>query len=105
MAYGSPAAPEEGRAAKGGPSRATANGGQTWTRVSTVGVSDALFDVWFAARDTGWAVGAAGLVVRTFDRGATWQSFRLPTAFALRGVAFDGTRDGWAVGTGGVIAG
>lgn len=89
----------------GGTILRTANGGQTWTRVTTVGVSDALFDVWFATPDTGWAVGAAGLVVRTFDRGATWQSIRLPTAFALRGVAFDGTRDGWAVGAGGVIAG
>jgi photosystem II stability/assembly factor-like uncharacterized protein len=89
----------------GGTVMRTVNGGQSWARITTVGVSDALFDVWFATPDTGWAVGAAGLVVRTFDRGATWQSIRLPTAFALRGVAFDGTRDGWAVGAGGIVAG
>jgi photosystem II stability/assembly factor-like uncharacterized protein len=83
----------------------TMDGGQGWTRLTNVGVGDALFGVRFATPDTGWVVGGTGLVLRTFDRGASWQSFRVPTAFALHGVAFSGTRDGWVVGAGGVIAG
>jgi photosystem II stability/assembly factor-like uncharacterized protein len=44
-------------------------------------------------------------VLRTFDRGASWSAFRIPTSLALNSVSFFGTRDGWAVGGGGVIAG
>jgi photosystem II stability/assembly factor-like uncharacterized protein len=83
----------------------TVNGGQSWSRLTNVGVGDALMDVCFATPDTGWVVGGSGLILRTFDRGASWQALRLPTAFILTWVSFSGTADGWAVGGGGVIAG
>jgi len=84
----------------------TANGGTTWLRVSAAdSLGENLEDVVFASRDTGWVVGAEGLVARTFDRGATWRITRLPTAFDLKSLSFAGTRDGWAVGEGGVVAG
>jgi photosystem II stability/assembly factor-like uncharacterized protein len=79
------------------------NAGASWSVVPS-GTNDALLAVWFATRDTGWAVGVNGTILRTFDRGASWQKLN-PTAFALRGVAFFGTRYGWAVGDNGTIVG
>jgi len=49
-------------------------------------------------------VGSNGVVLGTFDRGASWTRLH-PTASTLHSVAFSGTRDGWAVGDGGVIVG
>ncbi len=61
-------------------------------------------DVYFATRDTGWVVGGNGLLMATYDRGATWNKVNRG-GVTLNGVMFAGTKDGWAVGDGGIIVG
>jgi len=88
----------------------TTDGGASWTRVTSINASasEALDHVQFTARDTGWVVGGQasdhGVIFRTFDRGQTWQR-QTPTTFALHGVSFATTTDGWAVGDNGVVLG
>jgi photosystem II stability/assembly factor-like uncharacterized protein len=82
----------------------TTNSGDTWTRLTNVGASEALQAVTFATPDTGWVVGSSGAILRTFDAGASWTKVN-ETSNTLRSVAFAGTLHGWAVGDGGVILG
>lgn len=63
-----------------------------------------LFGVFFLADGrTGWAVGAAGTIVRTDDAGSTWTRMTSNTAVALHSVWFTSALDGWAVGATGTI--
>ncbi len=57
---------------------------------------------WIGASD-GWAVGAAGTVLRTTDGGMTWSVQDPQTARDLTGVSFVSTSNGWAVGLSGTI--
>lgn len=63
-----------------------------------------LFGVFFLADGrTGWAVGAAGTIVRTDDAGATWTRMTSSTTVLLNSVWFTSASDGWAVGANGSI--
>ena len=44
-------------------------------RYADQGADKPFLDVWFEDADTGWAVGAFNLIVRTEDAGRTWQSW------------------------------
>jgi len=52
---------------------------------------------------SGWAVGEAGVVVRTTDAGVTWARQTSSTSFTLHGVWFTSATEGWAVGTSGTV--
>jgi photosystem II stability/assembly factor-like uncharacterized protein len=52
----------------------SADGGLSWTKQHSVpGTDQPLFDVWFEDGGHGLAVGAYGLFLETWDRGATWR--------------------------------
>lgn len=68
--------------------------GETWSRTI---FETGLGSVHFPSRSNGWAVGAAGFVVRTTDGGRTWlrkvDGIQLPSAATARGVyAFNTVR-------------
>lgn len=75
-----------------------------WRPVTSAATSDNLMGVYFATRDTGWVSGGSGLLMTTFDRGATWSKV-YRGGVTLNSVMFAGTMDGWAVGDAGVIVG
>lgn len=75
-----------------------------WRLVTSAATAENLMHVHFATPDTGWVVGSNGLLMTTFDRGATWTKV-YRGGLTLNSVMFAGTMDGWAVGEGGVIVG
>lgn len=68
------------------------------------GLSDAsLLGVWSASRQTTFAVGANGVILRTDDAGATWTLMPSGTTATLTAVWGSGVNDVFAVGSGGII--
>ncbi len=65
----------------------TTDGGSTWVP-QFPGTSGALNSVYFKSNDTGFAVGAAGAAIQTFDGGAAWKSITLPSNEDLTGIQF-----------------
>ena len=82
----------------------TLNGGSSWTRLTSTASSENLMDVYFATPDTGWVVGAGGLILSTTDCGKHWRR-TLRGGVTLNSVMFAGTKDGWAVGDNGIVLG
>lgn len=78
----------------------TTDGGTTWTAASASGSQ--LRSVSFVDIETGTAVGAGGTILRTTDRGLSWQPQISPVASELRGVSMVDTNNVTAVGTGGL---
>ncbi len=58
-----------------------------------------LHDVQFVGSRSGFAVGDQGIVWKTADSGATWQSRPVPAAVMLRSASFLTDRMGWVAGT------
>lgn len=56
----------------------TTDGGDTWTMMG--GTPQSTISIFFTGRDTGYAVGTGGQVVRSLDGGITWANF-LPAIF------------------------
>ena len=85
----------------------TSNGGATWTRTivrrprTTSG--EGLSDVKFVGASRGWAVGTAGLVLRTTDGGAHWTRLRSGVSESLTGVCFTSATRGWVMGASGAV--
>jgi photosystem II stability/assembly factor-like uncharacterized protein len=79
----------------------TEDGGRTWTKVSSPARAT-LLSVQFVSDDEGWIVGRGGTILRSSDGGRTWveqESGSKQNLFAL----FMGKKNGWAVGTNGLI--
>ena len=72
-----------------------------WSTVQSLGTS--LIDMTFVDAQTGWAVGTAGTVLKTTDRGETWVTQSSGTTQALRNVFFLDHQTGWVVGDGGTV--
>ncbi len=66
-------------------------------------IIDHLYGSSLLDRNTGWIVGAFGMVARTHDGGKTWQVQKSGTSEHLFDVAFFDTSNGWAVGRSGTI--
>ena len=83
------------------------DGSVSWVRSDSVNVGENLYDVVFAKSDSlvGFAVGSNGAILRSINGGRRWEKTFIPGGMTLRGVSFAGSRDGWAVGDNGVIAG
>lgn len=75
---------------------------------------NSLRGVFFADKDTGWAVGdpvtdqsravlSNAVILKTNDGGATWTLQQSGVAWGLRGVAFVDKLKGYAVGAGGIL--
>jgi hypothetical protein len=78
----------------------TTNGGVNW---SSQMFTYALLGVDFPAANTGWVVGANGTIMRTTDRGVTWNTQTSGTSSILWGVSFADSLTGYAVGDNGTI--
>jgi photosystem II stability/assembly factor-like uncharacterized protein len=73
----------------------------TWTDINT-NVTDNLNGIYFINNNTGFIVGANGVVLKTVDGGLSW-SASYPTTHNLHAVTFVNTTEGWAVGENGTI--
>jgi photosystem II stability/assembly factor-like uncharacterized protein len=88
--------------------RSTDDGGVTWTSQETQHAVT-LFDVFFTDSTTGWAVGNAGALFQTTDRGAKWVDLTLPCGTTctrltdLLKVRFTSPQEGWIVGERGML--
>jgi len=75
--------------------------------LDNAGASNNLLGVAFADSSVGYAVGynsgGTAIILRTDDRGFSWQSEPAGTSFRLKDVFFLDDRNGWIVGRGGVI--
>jgi photosystem II stability/assembly factor-like uncharacterized protein len=81
----------------------TADGGMSWTPV-TSGTTRNLVDLYFLQDEqTGWAVGAWGTILKTVDGGATWMFRTSDTTSHLRATSFADEQTGWIVGQNGTI--
>jgi len=86
----------------------TSDGGRTWgweTIESSYPLLDPFFDVYLFTDGSGWAIGAAGQVVRRKAGETTWRSADLgqPIFTWLRGMSFLDQKNGWLVGGYGLI--
>jgi photosystem II stability/assembly factor-like uncharacterized protein len=57
----------------------------------------------FVDRNTGWAVGSAGTIMRSDDAGVTWQRQQSPTSLDLTSLCFVDKDHGWIAGSRGLI--
>lgn len=72
------------------------NSGWCWQRPTPAG--GLIADVFFLDGSTGWAVGDAGLILKTTDGGATWVGQASGVSTRLTQVRFSDASHGWAVG-------
>lgn len=82
--------------------RKTTNGGSSWTTI-TAANTDTLRSVWFTNDTTGFACGAKGRIIRTFDAGLTWDTVPSGVNNLLRGITFPTPQIGYICGGGGII--
>lgn len=90
------------------PSRATVNssgaeGSEAQPRAAALPASLRLNAVFFAGSETGWAVGANGLIYFTANGGRSWQPQESGVKSDLYDVKFADALEGWAVGGEGTI--
>jgi photosystem II stability/assembly factor-like uncharacterized protein len=82
--------------------------GFEWTAMTRPGTASAdLRSVWFVDANQGFAVGAAGTIVRTTNGGSTWTKIT-PTGTAattalLTSIVFPTPQTGWIAGAGGTL--
>ncbi len=72
--------------------------GQTGWYTQNSGTTSNLNDIFFIDGNTGWAVGANGIVVKTINRGFSWYNQNSGTIIELRKIQFINSQTGWAVG-------
>jgi len=68
-----------------------------WTPQNS-GVTETLYDVFFANSQTGWAVGNNGTILNTTNGGQTWSTQTSSATQEIRAVFFIDANTGWAVG-------
>ncbi|MBN4081838.1 hypothetical protein JYU23_01780, partial [bacterium AH-315-C07] len=68
-----------------------------WQLHST-GTTNTLWDVYFSSSKTGCAVGNYGMVLKTYDAGATWYQMDAPSSYKIYAMDFVDDLTGIAVG-------
>ena len=81
----------------------TTDRGATWTRHALPVDTKSYEAIDFTDAQTGWAVGAEGMIAKTTDGGLTWTPQVSGVAVRLHGVCFVDANVGYAVGEYGVI--
>jgi photosystem II stability/assembly factor-like uncharacterized protein len=72
---------------------------QDWTwKQQNSGVTTTLYDVFFVDADLGFAVGDSGIILKTADRGDTWEVFDTNFQVNFRAVHFVSADTGWVGG-------
>ena len=79
----------------------TTDGGANWTTAPFF--SNVLYAINFPVAQTGYSVGAAGIIIKTSNGGASWEIQNSMTSNNLLGVSFADAFTGYAVGEGGTI--
>jgi photosystem II stability/assembly factor-like uncharacterized protein len=88
----------------------TTDGGDSWIEIHTssvetyYGVSGVNESTWFVVGKSD-TTGGIGIVMRTTDGGATWNSAGNPPSYELNGIYFSDYKNGTVVGTMGVVGG
>ena len=75
---------------------------QPWEQQPS-GTTENLNSVSFVTPESGWAVGASGVILHTEDGGHTWNKQKSGTSEGLASVTFATPQSGWVVGTKGII--
>ena len=76
--------------------------GITWTELQTGLEAEDLNKIFFIDATTGWAVGDeddVGIIIKTTDGGATWNTVNMPPTMELNGLYFVNEDIGWACGS------
>ncbi|MBK8845752.1 MAG: T9SS type A sorting domain-containing protein [Bacteroidetes bacterium] len=81
----------------------TTDGGNTWTETTIPNFIGSIYGLDFIAADTGYIVGAQGVIKKTSDAGATWITETSGTFNELRSVYFPNSALGFAAGANGTI--
>lgn len=79
------------------------DGGNTWSEKSIPNFIGSIYGMDFLAADTGYIVGAAGVIFKTIDGGNTWLTEVSGTFNELRSVHFVNSALGFAAGANGTI--
>jgi len=79
-----------------------ATGGGFW-HAFVSGAADQLNDVHFPSRNTGYAVGRRGTIMKSSDGGKSWQQMSGTPFVDLNGIHFLSDTTGWIVGNSGTI--
>ena len=75
----------------------------TWEIIRQADWETNFYDVVFVDADTGWAVGAEGMIAHTTDGGTNWEPQDSHTKTWLFGTDFINSDEGWAVGYGDIL--
>jgi len=70
---------------------------QQWSRLSS-GTANSLYDVFFVNSDTGFVTGDTGMILRTFNRGATWSALTTGVNDGFACIMFPDANTGYASG-------
>lgn len=81
----------------------TTDGGNTWSEKSIPNFLGSIYGMDFLAADTGYIVGAGGVIFKTSDGGNTWLAETSGTFNELRSVCFVNSGLGFAAGANGTI--
>jgi photosystem II stability/assembly factor-like uncharacterized protein len=81
----------------------TNDGGNSWTIVNSTPSYYLLRDVSFVSANTGVAVGENGIILRTTNKGLTWNPIPSNTTLALTSIEFFNKTKGVIVGSGGIL--
>jgi len=90
----------------GGELYQTTDGGAHWSINANIpkGADRRYFEgIQFPSPSTGWLAGDYGVLLRSTDSGATWQSVNTGTGVDLLGLSFTDAQHGWIVGDFGTI--
>jgi photosystem II stability/assembly factor-like uncharacterized protein len=81
----------------------TTDGGLSWSRPWTPGISNNLYDVEMVSMDTIFTAGVTGEIFRSTDEGESFQELTTPTSEFLYALEFISSEVGFAVGFNGMI--
>ncbi|MEO0404199.1 MAG: YCF48-related protein, partial [Bacteroidota bacterium] len=79
------------------------DGGMSWNRPWTPGISSNLYDVEMVTLDTVFTSGVSGEIFRSTDEGESFQEMNTPTNEVLYGLEFVNSNLGFSCGFNGVI--
>lgn len=75
--------------------------GRGWTQVTSFSTSQTTHAIFFADSNRGWIAGNGGSVLRTEDKGKSWNLLATGTQKTLQALYFTDRDKGWAVGDSG----
>jgi photosystem II stability/assembly factor-like uncharacterized protein len=81
----------------------TTDRGRTWTFLSTPQRTGMFLSCFFTSKETGYAGGQSGMMMKTIDGGKTWQILDLGMPMDVNSIFFTTPDTGYVIGQGGFI--